>query len=72
MGQRVIISELCIEKTEVDFILKPAEMQAYNDKLFVGTTSGLVEILKVKPAGRSEMRAVDWLRGIENKNKLGS
>ncbi len=72
MGQRVIVSELCIEKTKVDFVLKPGEMLIHLDKLFVGTTNEPVEILKFKPAGRSEMRAADWLRGLENKNRLGA
>lgn len=45
--------------------LMPGEIEASEDHLFVGCANGsTIELLRVTPAGKSEMSAVDWARGV--------
>jgi len=43
--------------------LAPGEVELIQGRVVVGTGDGLLELLRVTPAGRSMMSASDWLRG---------
>jgi methionyl-tRNA formyltransferase len=42
---------------------KPGEILNKDDALLVGTKDFCIEILTVTPAGKKEMKAIDWVRG---------
>ncbi len=42
---------------------KPGELLVLDKSVFVGTGLGGLEILRVTPAGKKEMDAIDWARG---------
>jgi methionyl-tRNA formyltransferase len=44
--------------------LEPGVVDVSNDGVFVGTGSGSIELLVVKPAGKASMAASDWARGL--------
>jgi len=43
--------------------LTPGEIYADKKRVFVGTGSGNLELLRVIPQGKAEMNAIDWARG---------
>jgi methionyl-tRNA formyltransferase len=43
--------------------LAPGEIYADKKRVFVGTTNGNLELLRVIPQGKAEMNAIDWARG---------
>jgi methionyl-tRNA formyltransferase len=43
--------------------LEPGELCVAGKRLFIGTASDSVEIMKIIPAGKKEMTASDWLNG---------
>lgn len=43
--------------------LRPGMLWVADKKLYVGTASSAVEILKIVPAGKREMKAADWING---------
>lgn len=46
--------------------LEPGVVDVANDGVFVGTGSGSIELLIVKPAGKASMTASDWARGLRD------
>jgi methionyl-tRNA formyltransferase len=44
--------------------LGPGQFALRGSRLYVGTGEGSVELVVVHPAGKSEMSAVDWCRGL--------
>ena len=46
-----------------DAVLKPGEISVQEKKVLVGTGDGAVELLRVKPSGKSEMSAHSWVNG---------
>lgn len=46
--------------------IPPGNVSAENGRLLVGTSKGSLEILKLRPASRKDMRAADFLRGIKS------
>ncbi|MCX4587972.1 methionyl-tRNA formyltransferase [Streptomyces sp. NBC_01481] len=44
--------------------LKPGELSAGKNNVYVGTGSHAVELLWVQPQGKKPMRAADWARGV--------
>jgi methionyl-tRNA formyltransferase len=46
--------------------LEPGVVDVSNDGVFVGTESGSIELLIVKPAGKVAMTASDWARGLRD------
>lgn len=60
--------EVKIEKVKVsDLKLKPQEIKIIADKLFVGTATEALEILKLQPANKKSMSSAEFLRGYQNK-----
>jgi len=48
--------------------LWPKEVHIYKDFVAIGAGNHMgVELLKVKPAGKKEMRAIDFINGLKNK-----
>ncbi len=43
--------------------LEPGVIRTAGKRLFIGTASNSVEILKIVPAGKKEMNAADWING---------
>jgi len=43
--------------------LAPGELAVVNGRVLVGCGDGFVEVVMVKPAGKTEMTAIDWWRG---------
>lgn len=41
-----------------------------NGHVYVGTGDGTIELVSVKPAGKNEMSAVDWARGLRGESVL--
>jgi methionyl-tRNA formyltransferase len=41
----------------------PGQISVIDKSVFVKTGTGTLEILKVIPAGKKEMDAIDWARG---------
>lgn len=48
-----------------DLDLRPAEFKAENNKLFVGTDDGSLEILQIQPEDKRVLTAAEFLRGYE-------
>jgi len=44
--------------------LAPGELAMMNRRVLVGCFDGSLEVVRVKPAGKSEMSALDWWRGV--------
>jgi methionyl-tRNA formyltransferase len=58
--QRVKVIDACLGAVEVSpFSIKPSEK-----KLFLGCSSGTIELITVQPAGKQAMFAMDWFRGL--------
>jgi methionyl-tRNA formyltransferase len=43
--------------------LEPGMLYVAGKRLFIGTASDSVEIMKIIPAGKKEMSASDWING---------
>lgn len=52
-----------IKLTAADMKLEIGEIRSENGKLFVGTGDRALEILELKPSGKSSMSAKDWING---------
>lgn len=49
-----------------DVALRPGEVSVVGSTVCVGTATTAVELVTVKPAGRSEMSGSDWARGLHD------
>ncbi|MFZ4505996.1 MAG: hypothetical protein ACOYNK_06575, partial [Microbacteriaceae bacterium] len=47
-------------------VLEPGEFEFIGKRVYVGTATTAVELLTVKPAGKSAMPAADWARGLRS------
>ena len=47
--------------------IKPAEIVVDGERLFVGVLDGAIEILRLTPAGRSQMSAAEFIRGLPSR-----
>lgn len=47
-----------------DVVLEPGVVSVTDGRVCVGTASTAVELLAVRPAGKSEMSGMDWARGL--------
>jgi methionyl-tRNA formyltransferase len=55
--------KICAVKT-VDYVHgAPGQVVVADNSVFVSTGSGAIELLRVIPAGKKEMDAIDWARG---------
>ena len=50
--------------------LSPSEVLITDEHLLVGAKNGVVEIKTLTPAGRSQMSAAEFIRGLPNKSGL--
>jgi methionyl-tRNA formyltransferase len=59
---RIRINKL--RRSEVLIELKPGHINLDNERIYVGTLNGIIEILEVTPAGRSSMTSAEFVRGL--------
>ena len=50
--------------------ISPAEVLISDEHLFVGANNGVIEIKTLTPAGRSQMSAAEFIRGLPNRSGL--
>jgi methionyl-tRNA formyltransferase len=50
--------------------IKPADIVINGERLFVGVLDGVIEILILTPAGRSQMSAAEFIRGLTSREGL--
>jgi methionyl-tRNA formyltransferase len=55
--------KICAANVSESMPLAPGEIVVKSDAVLVGTQSGVIEILRVIPAGKKEMNGIDWARG---------
>ena len=55
--------KICSVKASDGVVGKPGELSVFDKSVFVGTGLGVLELLRVTPAGKKEMDAIDWARG---------
>jgi methionyl-tRNA formyltransferase len=48
----------------------PGTVQLVDARILVSCDSGVLELISVQPAGKTEMKAADWFRGTHNKENL--
>lgn len=48
-----------------DQVIAPGQIAVLDKKVVVGCGSGVLELIRVQPAGKNQMKAADWQRGIE-------
>ncbi|MBU3691947.1 MAG: methionyl-tRNA formyltransferase [Candidatus Nanopelagicaceae bacterium] len=68
-GKHILILEAQIADLEVDNLLPVGTLQIGNEVL-VKCGNGALLLKKVKPEGKKEMLAMEWIRGIQNKEHL--
>jgi methionyl-tRNA formyltransferase len=59
---------LIVERARVDEskVLEPGEIEFTGRHVYVGTATTAIELLTVKPAGKSAMPAAAWARGLRS------
>ena len=50
--------------------IAPSSVVIEGEKLFIGTANGVIEIEKLTPAGRNQMSAGEFIRGLTNREGL--
>ena len=50
--------------------LKSGEILIDSEKFFVGTSTNVIEIVRLTPAGRNQMSAAEFIRGLPNRSGL--
>jgi methionyl-tRNA formyltransferase len=68
-GELRIKIDALVASSFVDQI-KPADIVINGERLFVGVLDGVIEILILTPAGRSQMSAAEFIRGLPSKQGL--
>ena len=56
-----------LEKSDLLVELRPGQIYIDNEKMFVRTLDGTIEILNVTPAGRNSMTSAEFVRGLTSK-----
>lgn len=69
LGELRIKIDALVASSFVDQI-KPADIVINGERLFVGVLDGVIEILILTPAGRSQMTAAEFIRGLPSKQGL--
>lgn len=67
-GKRLRFHSLRISDIKIN--LSPGEVLIVDEKLYVGAQSGVIEILQLTPAGRSQMSAAEFIRGLTSRTGL--
>jgi methionyl-tRNA formyltransferase len=55
--------KVCAVEVSAEVIGKPGEISVFEKSVFVSTGSNALRLLRVIPAGKKEMDAIDWARG---------
>ena len=69
LGELRIKIDALVASSFVDQI-KPADIVINGERLFVGVLDGVIEILILTPAGRSQMSAAEFIRGLSSREGL--
>ena len=69
LGELRIKIDALVASSLVDQI-KPADIVINGERLFVGVLDGAIEILILTPAGRSQMSAAEFIRGLPSREGL--
>ena len=69
LGELRIKIDVLVACSLVDQI-KPADIVINGERLFVGVLDGVIEILILTPAGRSQMSAAEFIRGLTSREGL--
>ena len=69
LGELRIKIDALVASSFVDQI-KPADIVINGERLFVGVLDGVIEILILTPAGRSQMSAAEFIRGLPSRQGL--
>ncbi|MEY2694510.1 MAG: hypothetical protein RL142_858 [Actinomycetota bacterium] len=56
--------------TSEDLGLKPGEIAIKDAKVLVQCANGMLELVKVQPAGKPSMAAGDWFRGLRDRRRF--
>ncbi|OCG75714.1 methionyl-tRNA formyltransferase [Microbacterium sediminis] len=71
-GDRLKIHDLWAAPAGDDAALAPGAVAAIKGGILVGTGTAPVLVTRLQPAGRAEMPAADWFRGLRSTPRLGS
>lgn len=71
-GDRLKIHDMWAAPADASSRLAPGEVAAVKGGIVVGTATAPVLITRLQPAGRAEMPAADWFRGLRATPRLGS
>ena len=69
LGELRIKIDALVSSSLVDQI-NPADIVIIGERLFVGVLDGVIEILILTPAGRSQMSAAEFIRGLPSREGL--
>ena len=69
LGELRIKIDALVSSSLVDQI-NPADIVIIGERLFVGVLDGVIEILILTPAGRSQMSAAEFIRGLPSRQGL--
>ena len=57
---QVLEARVSLEQTDA----APGQLFANSGRVYVGTGNGILELIQVRPAGKSALQAADWFRGL--------
>ena len=59
-----------LRPSDIKLDLNPGEILIENEKLYVGAKPGVIEVLQLTPAGRNQMSASEFIRGLTSRTGL--
>lgn len=72
-GEKILVirTKLVMDQKILPFDLpiSPGKIKNTKNSLYVGTADGVLEIIELKAAGKKQMRASDWARGVREIDK---
>jgi methionyl-tRNA formyltransferase len=69
-GQRLVITSILLDDSSASIADSPGLVRVDSDHAMVATGNGKVRLHRVQPAGKREMSASDWVRGLQGANGL--
>ena len=57
----------CLRRSDVQLQLSPGQIEIDSEKIYAGTSEGVIEVLQVTPAGRNSMSSGEFVRGLTSK-----
>ncbi len=61
---RIIEAAASLGEEDLDKDLSPGQIALLGKRVIVGCGHGVLELISVQPAGKNQMRAADWQRGL--------